>query len=176
MFVRPMTTSDFTLTSPLGALESTAAPLLALTVVWHPDRGRIGEPFIGGARGDIVELSRFLPLFMHAGGEGLPLGHGGISRQPLRLVRDADDAVVMTLPASPMVVEVGGRTVSQAVRFSAAQIAEGQILTLGRAVVLCLHWMTRLPLRNAVPGLQGVGSAAIGVREQIHMVARTGLP
>ena len=168
--------SDFTLTSPLSELEDGAAPLLTLTIVWHPDRARIGEQFVGGAGGDVVELNRFLPLFMHPGCEGLPLGHGGISRQPLRLVRDAHDGVAMSLPASPMAVEVNGRIAKDTIHFTAAQIAQGQILTLGRAVVLCLHWMHRLPVPNAVPGFIGVGSASITVREQIHMVARTSMP
>lgn len=171
-----MTYSDFTLTSPLYDLENGAAPLLALTIVWHPDRARIGEQFVGGAGGDVIELNRFAPLFMHPGREGLPLGHGALSRQPLRLVRDASDRVSMTLPASPMAVEVNGRVLTHPIHFSAGQIADGQILTLGRAVVLCLHWMQRLPAPNTVPGLIGVGSASIGVREQIHMVARTSLP
>jgi len=168
--------SDFTLTSPLSDLESSSKPLLALTIVWHPDPVRIGEQFIGGSGAGVVELNRFVPLFMHPGGAGLPLGHGGISRQPLRLVRDELDGVALSLPASPMVVDVGGRVVTDAVHFSDAQVAQGQILTLGRAVVLCLHWMTRLPVPNPAPGLPGVGSASIGVREQIHMVARTSLP
>lgn len=171
-----MTYSDFTLTSPLSELEDGAAALLTVTIVWHPDRSRIGEQFVGGAGGGIVELNRFLPLFMHPGGEGLPLGHGGISRQPLRLVRDANDGVTLTLPASPMAVEVNGRIVKDAIHFSAAQIAEGQILTLGRALVLCLHWMHRLPVPNSVPGFIGVGGASIAVREQIQMVARTSMP
>jgi transcriptional regulator with AAA-type ATPase domain len=171
-----MTYSDYTLTSPLSDLDNAAAPLLAVTIIWHPDRPRIGEQFIGGTGGDVIELNRYAPLFMHPGSEALALGHGGISRQPLRLVRDAGDNVAMTLPASPMVVEVNGRVVKDAVQFNAAQIAEGQILTLGRAVVLCLHWMNRLPKLNPVPGLVGVGSATIGVREQIRMVAPAGLP
>jgi len=170
-----MTYSDFTLTSPLSDLEGAGAPLLALTIVWHPDRSRIGEQFVG-AGADPIELNRFAPLFMRPGGEGLPLGHGGISRQPLRLVREAGDTVTVTLPASSMAIDVNGRPVTEGLRFSAEQIGAGQILTLGRAVVLCLHWMQRLPMPNAVPGLAGVGSAAIGVREQIHMVARTRLP
>lgn len=170
-----MTYSDYTLTSPLSDLDK-AAPLLALTIVWHPDPARIGEQFVGGAGGALIELNRFAPLFMHPGSDGLALGHGGISRQPLRLLRDADDNLAMTLPASQMVVEVNGRIVKDAVTFDAAQIAAGQILTLGRAVVLCLHWMHRLPKLNAVPGLIGVGSASVAVREQIRMVAPAGLP
>ena len=171
-----MTYSDYTLSSPLTDLESAAAPLLAVTIVWHPDRTRIGEQFVGGTGGDVIELNRYAPLFMHPGSEALALGHGGISRQPLRLARDADHNVTMMLPATPMVVEVNGSTVKDAVQFNAAQIAEGQILTLGRAVVLCLHWMNRLPKLNAVPGLIGVGSVIIGVREQIRMVAPSSLP
>jgi two-component system nitrogen regulation response regulator GlnG len=170
------TDHDFTLTSPLGDLGKTSAPLLALTILWHPERARIGEQFIGGTGGDAIELNRYSPLFMRPGAEGLPLGHGAISRQPLRLVRDGEDGVAMTLPASSMAVEVNGRAVQGEVRFSAAQVGEGQILTLGRALVLCLHWMDRLPVPLPVPGLHGVGSASIGVREQIHMVARTSLP
>ena len=171
-----MTYSDYTLTSPLTDLDQASAPLLAITILWHPDRSRIGEQCIGGAGGNVIELNRYSPLFMHPGSEGLPLGHGGISRQPLRLVRDANDNITVTLPASPMVVELNGRIVKDAVEFSAAQVAAGQILTLGRAIVLCLHWMDRLPRPNPVPGLVGVGGAAIGVREQIRMAAPAGLP
>ena len=171
-----MTYSDYTLTSPLSDLGHSSAPLLAVTIVWHPDRTRIGEQFIGGSEGDVIELNRFTPLFMHPGAEGLPLGHGGISRQPLRLARDADNHVVMTLPASAMVVELNGRAVRDTVRFSMAQVAQGQILTLGRAVVLCLHWMDRLPKHNPVQGLIGVSGASIGVRDQIRMVAPASLP
>ncbi|UVW27242.1 sigma-54 dependent transcriptional regulator [Massilia sp. H6] len=171
-----MTYSDYTLTSPLSDLDHASAPLLAITIVWHPDHARIGEQFVGGSGSDTIELNRYAPLFMRPGAEGLPLGHGGISRQPLRLARDAHDTIAVTLPASPMVVEVGGRIVKDAVHFSATQIAEGQIVCLGRAVVLCLHWMHRLPRLNPVPGLQGVGSASIGVRDQLRMVAPSGMP
>ncbi|MCC2957411.1 sigma 54-interacting transcriptional regulator [Massilia sp. IC2-477] len=171
-----MTNTDFTLTSPLGDLASAGKPLLALTIVWHPERARVGEQFIGATGGDIVELNRFAPAFMHPGGSGLPLGHGGVSRQPLRLARDEHDGVAMTLPASAMVVEVNGQVATGSLYFSAAEVASGQVLSLGRAVVLCLHWMTRLPTLDAVPGLHGVGSAGLSVREQIRMVARTSLP
>ncbi len=171
-----MTYSDFTLTSPLSSLSNTVVPLLAMTIIWHPEQARIGEQWVGGAGGDVVELNRYAPLFMHPGCDALALGHGGISRQPLRLVRGADASVVLTPPASSMVVELNGHVVTEAVQLHAAQIGAGQILTLGRAVILCIHWMHQLPRRNGVPGLIGVGSAAIAVREQIRMVAPTSLP
>jgi DNA-binding NtrC family response regulator len=168
--------SDFTLTSPLPGAGGAAEPLLALTIIWHPDPARIGAQFVGGMRLSDVALSRYAPLFASPGDAGLPLGHGGISRQPLRFARGADDSVAMALPESAMVVEVNGRAVTGPVAFDAAAVAQGQVLTLGGAVVLCLHWMDRLPAANPVPGLVGVGSAAIGVREQIRMVAPTELP
>jgi two-component system nitrogen regulation response regulator GlnG len=168
-----MTDPEYTLTSLLTGPGAPAAPLLAVTIAWHPDRTRIGAQFV---RAGLVELNRYAPLFMHPGHDGLALGHGGISRQPLRLARDAHDNVAMTPPASPMAVEVNGGVVTDAVLFNADEIATGQVLTLGRAVVLVLHWMHRLPQDNAVPGLVGVGSAAIGVREQIRMVAHASLP
>jgi DNA-binding NtrC family response regulator len=168
-----MTDQDFTLTSPLAAAAGGGRPLLALTIVWHPDPGRIGEQYVG--EGGALELNRYTPQFSRPGHAGLPLGHGGISREPLRLTRSADDALTLTLPASRMAIELNGRPAQGVLRFDAAALGAGQILTLGRAVVLCLHWMHCLPKHNPVPGLAGVGSAAIALREQIRMVAPTDL-
>jgi two-component system nitrogen regulation response regulator GlnG len=171
-----MTDSDFTLTTPLSDLGRASRPLLALTIVWHPDTGRVGEQFVGAGSAAELTLNRYAPLFRRPGGDGLGLGHGGISRDPLRIVREAGDAVRMTVPASRMTVELNGRVVEGELRFDAGQVAAGQVLTLGGAVVLCLHWMDCLPRQNPVPGLAGVGSAAIALRDQIRMVAPTDLP
>ncbi len=164
---------DFTLTSPLSAPGGADRPLLALTIVWHPDAGRVGEQYVGDA--GTLELNRYAPQFCRPGHAGLPLGHGGISREPLRFARNRDDEVTIQLPASRMTVELNGCPAEGLLRFDAAAVAAGQILTLGRAVVLCLHWMTCLPKHNPVPGLAGVGSAAIGLRDQVRMVAPTDL-
>jgi two-component system nitrogen regulation response regulator GlnG len=168
--------SDFTLTTPLSDLGRASRPLLALTIVWHPDIGRVGEQFVDAGSAAELTLNRYAPLFRRPGGDGLGLGHGGISRDPLRIVREAGDAVRMTVPASRMTVELNGRVVEGELRFDAGQVAAGQVLTLGGAVVLCLHWMDCLPRQNPVPGLAGVGSAAIALRDQIRMVAPTDLP
>ncbi|MDN4054873.1 sigma 54-interacting transcriptional regulator [Massilia sp. YIM B02763] len=165
--------SDFTLTSPLSDPGVSERPLLALTIVWHPDSARIGEQYVGDA--GMLELNRYAPQFSRPGHEGLPLGHGGISREPLRFTRNRDDEVTIALPASRMTVDLNGRAVEGSVRLDADAVAAGQILTLGRAVVLCLHWMNCLPKDNPVPGLAGVGSAAIALRDQIRMVAPTDL-
>jgi len=38
--------SDHTFTSPLTGTPYAGAPVLALTVLWHPDLARIGEQYL----------------------------------------------------------------------------------------------------------------------------------
>ncbi|MBC3916853.1 sigma-54-dependent Fis family transcriptional regulator [Undibacterium sp. CY18W] len=171
-----MTDTDYTLTSPLSRLSDNASALLGLTVVWHPDSQRIGEQFIASNPDGLVEVSRFLPLFRHPAKEGLALGYGGISRDPVRITRDGNDGIVITPPASRMVVEVNGTEITAPVALSREQIEAGVILGLGRAILICLHWMRCLPKHNPAHGFVGVGSAAIVARDQIRQVAGTELP
>ncbi|MFZ6746442.1 sigma-54-dependent transcriptional regulator [Undibacterium sp. JH2W] len=171
-----MTDTDYTLTSPLAKLADNAAALLGLTIIWHPDSQRIGEQFMASNPDGLVEINRFLPLFRHPAKEGLPLGYGGISRDPVRITRDANDNVLITPPASRMVVEVNGIEINSPVALSREQIEAGVILGLGRAIVICLHWMRCLPKHNPALGFIGVGSAAIVARDQIRQVAGTELP
>jgi two-component system nitrogen regulation response regulator GlnG len=172
-----MNNSDLTFPSPLAHDAQAEGPLLVLTIAWHPDPGRIGEQcmWVGGTNADGLALSRFLPLFHKPGKDGLGLGYGGISREPLRLVQDADDGVSIRIPpGSRMAVEVNGVEIDDIVYLSQAQIEAGAILGLGRAVWLCLHWMRCLPKHNPVEGLLGVGDAAIRMRDLIRQVAATG--
>ena len=166
---------DNTLTSPLSAMTAGVSPLLALTIIWHPDHSRIGAQFIGGTSAGVVELSRFLPLFRKPGGDGLALGHGGVSRDPVRIVRDEANGLEIHLPASRMVLELNAGQIHETHYLSAQQIENGQILGLGRTILVCLHWMHCLPKNNPVAGLLGVGSAAIIARDQIRQVAGTDL-
>lgn len=170
-----MTDSEFTLTSPLSALETPEGRLLALTIVWHPDAARIGEQYVGAGFSGCIELNRYAPLFGRPGAEGLPLGHGAISRERLLIVRDAAGDIAIQPPASRMVVELNGQVLSGPVRLCAADLEQGQILGLGRTLLLCLHWMHCLPRENTVPGLVGVGAAAIALRDQIRQAAPTNL-
>lgn len=171
-----MIDTEYTLTSPLSTLSQDAHPLLGLTIVWHPDASRIGEQFIAGSGSGVLEVSRYLPLFRRPGGEGIALGHGGISRDPLKLLRDAENGVQIIPSASRMVLELNGEELLAPTSLSAEQIADGQILGLGRSIILCLHWMRCLPKNNPVAGLLGVGSHAIVARDQIRQVAGTDLP
>jgi transcriptional regulator with AAA-type ATPase domain len=167
---------DHTFTSPLSGTAYAGPPLLALTVLWHPDPARIGAQYLQADTGQALEVSRFFPLFAHPGRDGLGLGHGSVSRQPLRLARDTGGRLALTPPDSRMTVEVNGSEIAQAVVLEAAQLDRGIVLGLGRSILLCVHWTDRLPRDNAVAGLLGVSAAAIQVRELIRTVAPTELP
>lgn len=166
-----MSTADYTITSPLAVTAANSRPLLGLTIAWHPDPTRIGEQFIGTTAAGMIELNRFMPLFRHVNSDPLPIGHGGVSRDPLRIVRDDDDGISICPPTSRMVVEVNGEEIQEARYLTAEQIAAGVILTLGRAVFICIHWMQCLPKNNPVDGFIGVGSSAIFTRDLIRLAS-----
>lgn len=171
-----MNQTDLTMTSPSLTLRRDERPLLGLTIVWHPDAQRIGEQFIATNTDGVVELSRFLPMFRHPAGDGLPLGYGGVSREPLRILRTSSDHIVIQPPESRMVVELNGVEIQGAHQVSPEQITAGAILGLGRAILICLHWMRCLPKKNDIAGLIGVGSAAILLRDQIRQIAVMDFP
>ena len=166
-----MNNIDYTITSPLTVIARESRPLLAITIAWHPDTSRIGEQFIGTTEEGVIEVSRFIPMFRKIQGETLPIGHGGVSREPIRVVRDTSDGVTICPPKSRMVVELNGQMIIDPVCLSAEQIEAGAILALGRAVYLCIHWMRCLPKENNVDGFIGVGSAAIAARDLIRLAA-----
>ena len=171
-----MIDQENTLTTPIAALASRAVPLLCMTIVWHPQRERIGQQALGPAGPGELILNRFLPLFQHPLQSGEGLGHRCIARAPLRIVRGAGDSVCIAVPDSRMVVAHRARPLDQDLHFTAAEVARGVILELGGMILVCVHWMHVLPRDNRLPGLLGVSSAAITLRDQVRQVARTMLP
>ena len=164
--------TEHTLSTPMSALAGAEMALLCVTIVWHPDLARVGEQVC--ATGDTLELSRYLPCFQRPGQAGTPLAYSGVSRDCVRIVRDGADHLHIHPPSSRMVVELNGVTMQGAASLSREQVAAGAILGLGGAVLLCLHWMHCLPRANPVPGLIGVGGAAIALRDLIRQVAPSG--
>lgn len=171
-----MIDDDHTLTSPLSAVAQRSPALLGLTIVWHPDTQRVGEQYVVADPREEVQLARFLPLFARPGQPGTPLGYGGISRDPVRISVGADGSVLVTPPPSRMVVELNGSEIMAPVRLARVQVDAGAILGLGRAVLVCLHRVTQLPRENPVPGMLGVGSAAIRIRDLVRQAASTEAP
>jgi two-component system nitrogen regulation response regulator GlnG len=166
-----MNHDDLTRTTPAYHSAQAERAMLCLTIIWHPERNRIGEQCI--VVQDSLDLARYQPLFCQPGKDGLALGHEGISRQPSHIARHGDDSVSVQASASKMVLEINGEVVQGMRHLTREQIEQGAILVLARAVVLCLHFMHGLPRHNAVAGLIGVGSAAVRMRDQIMQVAPT---
>jgi two-component system nitrogen regulation response regulator GlnG len=169
---------DSTLTSPLSSSGHGTAALLCATIVWHPDRSRIGEQSI--AIGAVLELSRYLPLFQGPGRMPSGLGFNGISRECVRIVRDGADNLFVQPPATRMAGELNGVELDgpglQGVQLTRRQVEDGAVLGLGRAVLVCLHWMRGLPRDNPVPGFLGVGAAAVAARDAIRQAAAGDAP
>jgi DNA-binding NtrC family response regulator len=179
-----MNDNDFTRTSESASNPGNERALLCLTIVWHPDLARVGEQAV--ILRDTLELTRYQPVFakpqagrgpgsagLASAGPDLPLGHEGISRQPILFARALDGGIGITPPASKMVLEINGVAISGHHTLSALQIEAGVVIGLARSVLLCLHTMRCIPKHNPVEGLIGVGSAAIKTRDLIRQVAAT---
>ncbi|HEY9103040.1 sigma 54-interacting transcriptional regulator [Chitinimonas sp.] len=170
-----MIDSDLTLPSPGTQLAPTSQALLGLTVLWHPHPERVGEQAVLSDQGLSWQLNRFLPLFRAPGAaEGLPLGERCIGREPIVLERQGED-VLLRIPPGRMQVDLNGQLLEGEHLLSRAQLAQGAVLGLGGAVLLCLHWVQTLPRLGDTAGLIGVSSAMVRVREQIRQVADTDL-
>lgn len=154
------------------------APVLAMTILWHPQRDRIGEQMLGPAAGGAIALNRFAPLFARAGAghEGTPLGERSISREPVHIRFEADGGVAIEHVRGKMGLEVNGKPSSGSDQFTAADLERGIVLGLGSQIFVCLHLMRSLPRVSAVPALIGVGDAALKMREAIGQVAGTTMP
>jgi two-component system nitrogen regulation response regulator GlnG len=171
-----MNDADRTLTSPSAAAAFAAEPVLGLTILWHPELDRIGEQSLGPGLDGKIEISRFTPLFSAPGGEAGALGHRAISRSPLQIRVDAGGAVELVPADSRMTLEVNGAPLSVPLALARHQLDQGVVLGLGAQVFVCLHWMRCLPKPANVPGVLGVGSAAIALRDAITQMAAAQLP
>jgi DNA-binding NtrC family response regulator len=169
--------TDDTLTQPLWSAAWPGAPLLGMTVLWHPDFSRVGEQWLGLAAPGEQAVSRYAPVFAAAGATAaLPLGHRTVSREPLLLCRDSGGNVTIRPPVARMRIELDGMPLTDAFTIGSDRLADGVVLSLGGAVLLCLHWMPALPRWQPPHGIVGVGAAAQRLRAQVGQAAATTLP
>jgi two-component system nitrogen regulation response regulator GlnG len=147
-----------------------------LTVVCHPDIGRVGErvalPEL--ASGRAVELSRLAPLFSPPGGGAPePLADPHLSREPLLLAPGpAAGSVLLRSAGTPTSLEVDGRPAAPEHLVSAADLERGAVLLLGGRIVLVLHRMPpAAPRETELFGLIGHSAAMAQVRSDIRRVA-----
>lgn len=160
---------------------------LVLTIVCHPDAGRVGEiARVEGTRG--LEISRLSPEFLppraRPAAIGEPLADPRLSRKPLRLWDDGD-RVRLDPTGTSTTVELEGRIITSIETVSKDAIERSVVLSLGRSVALLLH---RIPA-NQVPGftngesgrpaehgLVGASPAIERVRVELERVAPLDVP
>ncbi|WP_312645995.1 sigma 54-interacting transcriptional regulator, partial [Stenotrophomonas sp.] len=171
---------EATLEAPADVLAAQPQALLGLTVLWHPNRQRIGEQAVLMFEGGCCEVHRNAPDFQRAGSDvGQALDHQGISRTPIRFLRNADGSLTVQSSASRMHFEVDGRVIAAAAEgqiLGVQQLANGVVLRLGSSVLLCLGHVGLLPSPQRDGALAGVGRAMARVRSAIAQVAATQLP
>jgi two-component system nitrogen regulation response regulator GlnG len=157
-----------------------AAPVPALTLLYHPDLRRVGE------RALLSEIplnrealvSRHAPEFAPPGlAAGRPLADRHISRQPLRFGPGSRGGIVLTAGESRTRVTAQGEPVSGAREFQAAEVERGIVLELAERVVLLLHVVRSLsPEPSGLFGLVGDSDALTRVRWDVRRVADLDVP
>jgi two-component system nitrogen regulation response regulator GlnG len=163
-------------------VASRRAPLVpGLTVLYHPDLGRIGERavLLGLVEGGETLVSRREPSFGPPGGGGRrPLEHASISRQPIRLHREAAGAALhLDAGGTRSRVEADGEPLGGVRQFAAAALERGVVLRLGPHVVLLLHLLDPLSLPDLPQrGLIGESPEIVRVRLEIGKVGDLKVP
>jgi two-component system nitrogen regulation response regulator GlnG len=165
-------------TDPRGTAETLCLRVPGLVILSHSDPLRVGEQaaLIKLISGETVALSRREPTFAAAGPEApfRPLDDTFLSRTPLTLSPgDEPGSLRLDRAGSPTQVTAGGEEVTASRTFSAAEIARGVVLTLGRRIALLLQPVDPLPA--AVPGFGLVGESAATVRLRQEIGAAAGL-
>ena len=174
-------------TEPPDSAEGQSS-IPTLTVLAHPDPGRVGEclPLRALAIGKDVLLSRIEPAFSRprdGTGNGLtesgPLGGRFLSRQPIRFRSIEVSGVLVDLSTTQTAVEVDGSPLGEQRAFSSQEIARGVVLRLARKIVLLLHEGPLASPQDADTstfGLVGGGLALQGLRQEIHNLAPLEVP
>ncbi|MEM1181764.1 MAG: sigma 54-interacting transcriptional regulator [Acidobacteriota bacterium] len=158
----------------LGRSGRRAQPLPCLTILAHPDAGRIGDRAILGELvvGHPCELARHRPDFVAPGAmAGRPLADRYLSRRPL-LLEPATDGWRLDATSTSTPVRVDGEHVRGARHLDSAALERGLVLELADRIVLLLHLSTPSAEPDvAVEGLVGHSDAAVELRREIRRVA-----
>ena len=171
-----------------GELDQSVAPLqLRLTVVFHPDRARIGASLKLGALNasgilhlDATTLGRNAPLFE----DGLGLNEPHISRRALTLKHHARG--LQLLNASENSYTQLGPEKASSMSLSFKELERGVAIRFGHAVVCWLRLAPELaseiapesgePVDDSLSGFVGVSPQASNVRRLISIAASSDLP
>jgi two-component system nitrogen regulation response regulator GlnG len=170
-------------TRPQSASRLTLGSLLApgLTILWHPDVGRVGEQaaLTGLAAGRMELLSRREPAFGPPGEPAVrPLADPYVSRSPIRIEPGAAaGSIRLAAGEAGTPLAVDGEPMAEPREVSAAEIERGSVLLLANRVALLLHFLDPLGAPG-VPrfGLVGESLALVQLRREIARVAALEVP
>ncbi|HEV2845438.1 MAG TPA: sigma-54 dependent transcriptional regulator, partial [Thermoanaerobaculia bacterium] len=151
-----------------------------LTILHHPDSGRVGErvALIGLASKREELLSRGELVFSQPGKDLLrPLTDPHLSRRPIRLVPGSEPGDVRLLcDETGTAVVVNGEAVAGERNLSAAEVEEGAVLLLANRVVVLLSLLD--PISPGLPsfGLVGESAPMFHLLQEIRRVAGLDIP
>ncbi len=157
-------------------LERAVVP--GLTILWHPEPGRVGEQAIlpGLLSGGREHLSRVEPHFaLPTGGEPRSLTDSHLSRRPL-LLTPAAGGVWLDPDDSPTRVTVGGSPLTRRLLIPGADLENGVVLLLAQRVALLVHSLRPLGRRPPSYGLVGESVAMLRLRREIESLADLDYP
>jgi len=149
----------------------------ALTVLYHPSVGRVGElaRLTGLLDGKPVELSRSKPSFAHPGTSGgAPLGDRHLSRSPIRLIPAPEGAVTIAPGGSDCLLD--GAPLSGPRTLSWQALEAGVVLELASRVVLLLHAVGLPGPKQPALGMIGASEPIERLRAEILRVSRFDVP
>jgi two-component system, NtrC family, nitrogen regulation response regulator GlnG len=157
------------------------ARIPALTILYHPDLGRVGERAVLGGllEGRTAYLSRLEPGFeAPQRSEPLPLEDRHISRSPMRLSRGRETGdLSLSIAESRTRVMANGSPVQETWTCTGQQVERGVVLELADRVVLLLHTVPPTPVHAAERfGLVGESEGILRVRHEIRRVADLEVP
>ncbi len=173
-----------TVTESAGRRPAAAPAVPGLTILYHPDVGRVGErvALTGLAAGRAEPLARGEPLFSPPGRTQLaPLGDAYLSRRPILLSPGSSaGAVGIDGTGTGTAVEVDGAPLAAGREVSAAEVERGVVLLLADRVALLLHVLDPLgdPAGDPDPGggLVGASAAMVHLRREIARAASLEVP
>jgi two-component system, NtrC family, nitrogen regulation response regulator GlnG len=162
----------------------------ALTILCHPDLGRVGERCLltGLLEGRTAQLSRLEPDFEPPGQgasphpaarqPGRPLEDRHVSRSPIRLSWAEETAALhLSVAETKTRVSANGAPVHETWTFSGREVENGIVLELADRVVLLLHTLPASPLQVTERfDLVGESEGILRVRHEVRRVADFDVP
>ena len=164
-----------------GGLPAGALLVPGLTILHHPDAGRVGErvALAGLVAGREEILSRTEPAFSAPGSPLLrPLADPYLSRRPIRLGPGAEPGGVhLRCGGSGTAVVADGAAVTGDLEISPARLERGVVLLLASRIVLLLSRLDPVGVAGARDfGLAGESAPMIALRREIQRVAGLDVP